>query len=248
MARWRWQWTLTKVAETRKLSRKLDALEAKNLEVKNSRNSLEGNMQKYLAVVSVCWIFLLGAHLRAQQADFAFGGGSLYSAPANTNGNALPSMSGGTYLGFSGDLLFKGNLGIQGEVNWRATQGLYAGQIPYRPVLWDFNAIYSRRLSPRVGAEALGGIGGEAVRFYSGQANCDFYGNCTNYVSSHHFLVDVGGGVRLYVYHNFFVRPEARLYYILNNNGTGSINTYPGFSSNVALRYGAFIGYTFGGK
>ncbi len=78
--------------------------------------------------------------------------------------------------------------------------------------------MYARRFTKYFGVEALAGIGGESIRFYSNSySNCDFYGNCTNYVSSNHFMGDFGGGVRFYPYGNFFVRPEMRLYLINNN-------------------------------
>ncbi len=175
----------------------------------------------------------------AQQIDVAFAGGSLFSSGNSFNSLGFaPAEGGGTFIGFNGDVLFKGNLGIQGEVNWRASQTLYGGQVPYRPLFWDFNAIYARRFTQRVGAEALGGIGGESIRFYTGQGSCDYYGNCSNYVSSNHFMADVGGGIRLYVWRNAFVRPEVRLYLVHNNVE---------FSSSYPVRYGVSLGYTFGG-
>jgi hypothetical protein len=185
---------------------------------------------------SIC---VLAASAWAQQVDAAFAGGSLLSSSNSFNSFGLtPAEGGGAFVGFNGDVLFKGNLGVQAEVNWRASQGLYAGQFPYRPVFWDFNAIYARRFNRQFGAEVLGGIGGESIRFYQGQYNCDYYGNCTNYVSSNHFMADVGGGIRAYVWRNAFVRPEARLYLIHNNVE---------FSSGHPFRFGVSIGYTFGG-
>lgn len=206
-------------------------------------------MQRYLAVVSVCWICLVGA-LHAQQVDVAFGGGSLFSSGGTYNGGALPSLSGGTLLGASGDYLFlKHKFGVQGEANWRFDQGLYANQIPYRPLFWDFNAIYVRPFGSRLAAEFLGGGGAESVRFYSGTYNCDVSGNCTNYVSNNHFMADAGAGLRLYVFHRLFIRPEVRLYIVPNNNNGGTATTtHPGFSSQYPIRYGAFLGYTFGGN
>jgi len=57
-------------------------------------------------------------------------------------------------------------------------------------------------------------------------------------VSVNHFLGDFGGGVKLYPTNGgFFVRPEARVY-VVNNNQE--------FSSAHATRYGVSIGYTFG--
>lgn len=205
-------------------------------------------MQKYLAVASLCWIFLLGAHLQAQQVDIAIGGGSLYATGGTYNGGALPSERGGTILGVSADYLFKGKWGVQGELNWRFNQGLYANQIPYRPLFWDFNGMYFRRFNDHLGFEALAGVGAQSVRFYSGTYNCDVNGNCTNYISSNDFMVDAGAGVRLYLFHNLFIRPEARLYIVPNNNNGGTASNHPGFSSQFPLRYGAFLGYTFGGS
>lgn len=196
-------------------------------------------MRKLHAVALIALVCGMVAPALAQQVDVAFAGGSMFSAGNSFNSlGFVQGQGGGTFIGFNGDVLFRGNLGVQGEVNWRASQAVYGGQVPYRPVFWDFNAIYARRFSERLGAEALGGIGGESLRFYSGQYNCDYYGNCSNYVSSNHFVADVGGGIRLYVWRNAFVRPEVRLYLIHNNVE---------FSSSYPLRYGVSLGYTFGG-
>lgn len=198
----------------------------------------EDHVRRLLAVLCL-WMWMMAGHALAQQVDVAFGGGSL-GAPGDSfnGGNLQPTEGGGAFIGFSGDVLFHGNLGVQGEVNWRGNQGSYGGFLPYRPIFWDFNAIYARRFSKYFGAEALGGIGGESIRFYQGAVNCDEFGNCTNYVSSNHFMADFGGGIRLYPYGNFFVRPEVRLYLVNNNQE---------FSSNFPVRYGVSIGYTFGG-
>lgn len=191
-----------------------------------------------LFIASLCGVVVPAA---AQKVDVAIAGGSVISSNSSFSSSQglVPGQGGGTYIGVNGDVLFHRHLGVQGEVNWRASQGIYAGLFPYRPIFWDFNAIYARRFSPRLGAEVLGGIGGESLRFYSGQYNCDAYGNCTNYVSSNHFMADVGGGLRVYFWHNLFLRPELRLYLVHNNTQ---------FSSNYPLRYGVSLGYTFGGS
>ncbi|MFZ0951234.1 MAG: hypothetical protein WAN17_03145 [Candidatus Sulfotelmatobacter sp.] len=201
-------------------------------------------MRKLIAVAITWWICSWAPMAHAQQIDVAFAGGSLTS-PGSTfsGGELLPAEGGGAFVGFNGDVLFKpflkGNLGVQAEVNWKASQGSYGGQVPFRPIFYDFNAMYARRFTKYFGAEALAGIGGESVRFYSNSYNnCDFYGDCTNYVSSNHFMGDFGGGVRFYPYGNFFVRPEVRLY-LINNNFE--------FSSSHLVRYGFSIGYAFGG-
>jgi|SRR5579863_3390843 len=202
-------------------------------------------MKRLITVAVMWWICSYAGLARAQQIDVAIAGGSTASPGNGFSGGALlPSGAGGAFIGFNGDVLFKpllgGNLGVQAEVNWKASQGLYAGQVPYRPLFYDFNAIYVRRFNKYLGAEALAGIGGESIRFYSNSySNCDIYGNCTNYFSSNHFMGDFGGGVRFYPYRNFFVRPEMRLY-LINNNVE--------FSSGRLIRYGVSIGYAFGGN
>jgi hypothetical protein len=195
-----------------------------------------------LGVSSIC-ICLLTVATQAQQFDGAFGiGGVKSTTAANAANNYSPqSVGGGTFLGFSGDFLFPKHYGIEGEVFWRAKQNTYnpfiSGQ-PFRPIFWDFNGIYERNFAKRVGVELLAGIGEESVRFYQPFITCSFT-SCTNYTSVGHFMGDFGGGLRLYVTPNVFVRPEARVYLIRNNFE---------FSSGHAERFSVSIGYTFGGS
>ena len=51
-------------------------------------------------------------------------------------------------------------------------------------------------------------------------------------------VVDVGGGIRYYVWGHVFVRPEGHFYHIVNNTAE--------FSNNNVIRVGASIGYTIG--
>jgi hypothetical protein len=178
---------------------------------------------------------------QAQKVDLAFGL-STVEAPGIGNltvsdtSHAPVSLTGGAYPGFSGDVLFYHNLGVGAEVFWRASQAdNYAQQgFNYRPLFYDINAVYSPRIVPHVYAELVGGVGALSTRFYTG-TSCGAY-SCSNYQSSNHFDVDFGGGIKLYPMHNFFIRPEARVYFINNNTD---------FSSNHAMRYGLSIGYTF---
>jgi hypothetical protein len=178
---------------------------------------------------------------QGQKVDLAFGLSTM-EAPGRGNltisdtTHAPVSLTGGAYPGFSGDVLFYHNLGVGAEVFWRASQAdNYAQQgFSYRPLFYDINAVYSPRIVSHVRAELVGGIGSLSTRFYTG-TNCGAY-SCTNYQSSNHFDVDLGGGLKFYPAHNFFIRPEARVYFINNNTD---------FSSNHAMRYGLSIGYTF---
>lgn len=198
-------------------------------------------MKTLKIAVGVFAFFILTIFAQAQQVDAAIGLGTVSSASTNFSNvftNFKQSLRGGTFMSFSGDAFIKGNLGVEGEVAWRTSKTLYAGALPYRPLFWDFNAIYAPRFSKFFGVEALAGIGAESARFYTG-LNCSGFTGCTNYTSRSHFMGDFGGGLRLYPFGNFFVRPEARLYLINNNTE---------FSSGKAVRYGISIGYTFGGK
>ena len=172
----------------------------------------------------------------AQQFDAALGFSAL-TAPQPTidnSGTLFPSVRGGLYPSFSADVLIKHHLGVQGEFAWRARQNNYGGVVPYRPIFFDFNGIWAPQIGKKLGAELMGGVGVEDLRFY-GQPNYSSFGY-TNYVSSKHFAEHLGAGLRYYVWGNVFVRPEAHLYFVNNNNE---------FSSGRVARFGFSIGYSF---
>lgn len=197
----------------------------------------EKNLKK-LTWVAVSIVFcLIGATAFAQQLDVGFGVSTTSSASGKLS-NALffPSDRGGTYPGFSADFLLHNRFGVEGELFWRASQNLYGGYEPYRPVFYSFNAIWAPRLTKNLTAEVLGGIGGEDIRFY-GIPNYNPLSGFTNYTSSNHFMGDFGGGIRAYIWHSAFLRPEVRVY-LINNNVE--------FSSNHVVRYGVTLGYSFG--
>ena len=175
----------------------------------------------------------------AQKVDFAFGVSTVQAPGASSaDSNHTPvSLTGGTYPGFSGDVLFWHNLGVGAEVYWKANQRDYAGDPsqPFRPIFLDFDAVYSPKLAKHTYLELVAGIGALDTRIY---ANGCGNGYNTNYCVDKHFMGDIGGGLKIYPAGGFFVRPEARLY-LVNNN----LN----FSSARVARYGLSIGYTFGG-
>ena len=189
------------------------------------------------AAVLVCGF--LGLAANAQQLDFGFGYSTTTAAGPTVSSSTLlelPSMKGGGYPSFSADFLTRRRLGLEGEMSWRGHQNLYGGNQPYRPIFWAFNAIWAPKLSKNFTAEVLGGIGAEDLRFY-GITSCSSYYLCTNYASSNHFMGDFGAGLRAYVWHDVFIRPEVREYLINNNQE---------FSSGHVTRYGATLGYSFG--
>jgi hypothetical protein len=182
-------------------------------------------------------IFALSTVAHAQQVDFAFGM-STVDAPGASTANGIDhqqvSLTGGAYPSFSGDVLIHKRIGLQGELAWKASRAIYPGpEIPYRPLFWDFNAIYAPKLASHAELELLGGIGAESTRFYVGTV-CGAF-SCSNFQSSNHFMGHFGAGIKLYPARNFFIRPEAHLYLVNNNQE---------FSSARAVRYGVSIGYT----
>jgi hypothetical protein len=194
---------------------------------------------KKLTVVAIAAAFLiLASNAFAQGFDAAFGFGTITSSSATTNnGLIFPSERGGLYPGFSADLLVHHRLGVEGDLFWRASQGSYGGE-PYRPIFYSFNAIWVPHITKNVTGEVLAGIGAEDLRFYN-TLNYNSFAGYTNYVSSNHFMGDVGAGLRAYFWHDAFIRPEVRLYLIHNNVE---------FSSGEVVRFGASIGYSFGGR
>ena len=199
-------------------------------------------MRYKLPLVLLCLLLVITVSAHAQQFDMAFAV-SMVTAPSASaaTGNFTPqTIGGGTYVGFSGDYLFVHNFGVQGEINWRASQNLYGGNQPFRPLFIDFNGICVPHVSERVQPEFKAGLGVASVRFYTPTFTCDFFsGSCTNYDTRNHFMGDLGAAVRLYVHGHIFVRPEAQVYLIHNNVE---------FSSGHAERLGVSIGYTFGSQ
>jgi hypothetical protein len=188
-----------------------------------------------MAVLAV--LFMIQGTVHAQQFDVGFGVGTLTapSASSASGSHQAVSLTGGAYPVFSADILLKQRFGISGELAWRASQNLYAGFAPYRPLFYDFNGIYAPKLGKHAAAELSGGIGWESLRFYQGFTSCGAF-SCTDFVSSNHFMGHLGAGLRYYFRGHFFVRPEADLYLINNNQE---------FSSARATRFGVSLGYSF---
>lgn len=196
-------------------------------------------MRKFAFFATVFAFFALGSLASAQQGDAMFGFGTVMSpGAAGCNFFTCPEK-GGLYPNISGDVIFHHRIGVGFDAVWRGGVGDFGGTgQPYRPILYDFNAVYQPRIAKRVGLDLMGGIGWQSTRFYSynNSFSCVYGFGC--YTSSNHFLVDVGAGLRYYVFGHLFIRPEAHYYNILNNTDV--------FSSGNVVRVGASIGYTIG--
>jgi len=191
-------------------------------------------------IACFCALFLVQATAHAQQIDVAFSGGTLTAPAATTNNTTITeSLRGGFYPAFSGDVLFYHHLGVGAEVAWRGSQNYYrpdaySTTLPYRPVLFDFDAVYAPSLPFHlIQPQLQAGIGVEDVRFYC--ASCGNY--YQTYSTVKHFMGHFGVGLKFYAFGNFFIRPEADVYLVHNNVE---------FSSLYATRVGIAIGYTLG--
>lgn len=200
-------------------------------------------MRKLAFLATVFAFFVLPNLASAQQGDAMLGFGTIVSPGAGACGSAVNFTcpeKGGLYINFGADVIFHRRMGFGFDAAWKASQGSYGGVggQPYRPILFDFNGVYQPRVSKKVGADLMAGIGWQSTRFYGYQptSNCVYFGAC--YQSSNHFLVDLGAGIRYYAYGHVFIRPEVRYYKIFNNTVD--------FTSGNVIRVGASIGYTIG--
>ena len=179
---------------------------------------------------------------QAQKIDIAFGVSTTLAPGADScSGNCQinQSLAGGAFPGVSGDVLFWHNLGVGAEVFWRGSQGAgnYFNEIGvnYRPVFYNFNAVYSPKLASHAYLELVAGVGAMSTHLYE-CSDCGITGGSSEVASSTHFDGDFGAGLKLYLLKGLFVRPEARIYLINNNTN---------FAGSYATRVGASIGYTF---
>lgn len=203
-------------------------------------------MRKLALLAAVLSILLIANLASAQQADAMFGFGTVTSpgAPAcnvsSSTSQLICPEKGGLYPNIGADVIFHRRIGFGFDVAWRGSQGAYGGTggQPYRPIIWDINGVYQPRISKKAGLDLMGGIGWQSTRYYGyiPTSGCTYFGAC--YLSSNHFLVDAGAGVRYYVWGHVFVRPEVHYYNIINNTSD--------FTSNNLFRVGASIGYTIG--
>ncbi|MGO9864066.1 MAG: hypothetical protein ACLPLR_10690 [Terriglobales bacterium] len=182
---------------------------------------------------------------QAQRLDIGFGGSTTLAPQASfvSGVESAPSLKGGTFINFGGDALFWHNLGFGAEVVWKAGSrdcpdaicGSDSG-ISYRPLFYNFNAVYSPKIASHAYLELVGGIGALDTHYSACTLSGMQCGGNQLISSSNHFDVDLGGGIKLYPHGGFFIRPEARFYYINNNTD---------YSANHAARVGVSIGYTF---
>src|SRR6478672_10413243 len=100
-------------------------------------------------LVLVAALFVLACVGAQAQLDVAMGLSTVNGPSASSaTGNYAPqNIGGGAYISFSADYLMWHNLVFGGQISWRASQNLWGGQLPFRPIFYDFNGVYAPRLS-----------------------------------------------------------------------------------------------------
>lgn len=158
--------------------------------------------------------------------------GTLYGTP----------RLGGTFGKVGADLMLTPHFGVNGEVDFRFSQGAYAG-LTYRPTFYDFNGVwlpFGDRFK-RVVPELEAGLGGANLKFYYPSSYCDAFAGCSSsnqYIeSSNHLQVHFAAGIRFYVTHHVFIRPQIDAHWV---------NNFYQFGSNWVPEYGAAVGWSFG--
>ncbi|MGA3209916.1 MAG: hypothetical protein ABSD20_01335, partial [Terriglobales bacterium] len=186
-------------------------------------------MKKLTFLVLLCALFALSKSSQAQQFDFGVGASTVLAPSTsygNSSGNYTQTVGTGTYINFGGDFLFWHHVGIDIDGAVRANesyynQSLYGYGAPFRPVFYDFNAIWAPPLGRKLSAELVAGVGVQDIRAY-GYYNCNGFVGCTNYTSVNNFQADFGAGLRYYFHGNAFIRPEVRFYVVPNQNNASN--------------------------
>ena len=194
-------------------------------------------MRRFRSLTFACTLVLFACLARAQQIDLLVSGSTLFAPKYNNSSLAYPppAQKGGVYPGFSIEYIRKDHLGFNAEMMFRDHKTLYNGYQEYRPYFYDVNAVFAPRLGLKTQGDFMAGFGAETLLFYNTFGTCN-YSNCLVNVNSTHFMLHLGGGVRYYVWREFFIRPEVHYYRVINNSQ---------FNSDNIFRAGASIGYTF---
>lgn len=203
--------------------------------------------RRCLAFTSILPFCLVVARAQSE-VDVAVG---LGTAQDQSNGQSIDPLGtgvasptgaiNGLFMKVSGGVMFKPSFGAGFETSFRPAQGDYAG-LQYRPLFYDFNAIYKPPVkSKRWVPELQAGLGGANVKFYANQSSCNSLTGCSTsnlfLTSANHLQVHIGGGLRYYFTDHFFLRPEVDAHWV---------NNFSQFGNNWVPEYGMSIGYTLG--
>ena len=176
------------------------------------------------AILAIAALFIFSAFSSAEpRIDVYFGMGTMSVGAASPLEDAYgtlflrPSLDG-VFGTFGGAVMFKPSFGVGAEVSVRFRQGDYVF-LGYRPVFYDFNAIWTPSLGMRIMPEFQAGFGGVRTSFYD--ASSPYYDYNTGRYStlaarSSHFQLHAGAGLRIYVTRRVFVRPQLDYHWVRN--------------------------------
>lgn len=197
-------------------------------------------MRRSFSFAFVCAIFAAATFAQAQTLDLAVGGNTLWSPknPTASVGFIPPPLKGGVYPSVSAEYIGEGHFGLLAEGAFRYHYTYYDNFQQYRPVMYDFNAVYATRMANKTRGDFMAGIGGESLLFYAPSYICGIpTGGCRTFLNSNHLAFHAGVGIKYMAWRNVFVRPEAHWYFVRNNFQ---------FHSDNVFRVGVSVGYTFG--
>ena len=146
-----------------------------------------------------------------------------------------PSL-GGFFAHIGASVFVTKHVGVGAEISWRTSQGDYAG-IPYRPILYNVDAIFrpAKFTTTRLAPELRAGIGGARLHFSPvDDQSCAQVSGCP---ASHHFQQHLGAAVRWYLTDHLFLRPALDLHHV---------NNFFEFGSTWVPQYSVGIGYSLG--
>jgi hypothetical protein len=205
-------------------------------------HSQGGGLRTFAFVVFAGALLGIASGAGAQQVDFAVGGSTVWSSKNTTAaiGFIPPPERGGTYPSISLEYVSPRKIGWNAELAFREKRAIYNGFQPYRPFIYDLNAVYAPRFDAKIRGDFMAGVGGQTVLFYTEVAPCGLAaGGCRVNLNSTHLSLHAGAGVKYYFWRNFFARPEAHWYYVVNNTQ---------FHSNNLVRVGVSVGHTWGSR
>jgi hypothetical protein len=167
------------------------------------------------------------------------------SDPFNASGPPASCVAGPTMGGvfgvFGADFMITPHLGFNGEYTFRFAQANYLSSegLTLRPNFYDFNAVYQPSSGDKRIVPVLeGGIGGAKMSFYLSQSAGTLFTQSQFFVSSNHFQVHGGAGVKLYVKSDLFIKPQFDIHYVPNLTNQ--------YGRNVVPEVTISVGYTFG--
>ncbi|MHB8735195.1 MAG: hypothetical protein ACYC6M_07845 [Terriglobales bacterium] len=186
---------------------------------------------------TAAWLALVGFSLcgaaTAQSVDVFFGLNALTAQQAQSS---IPRFGGGLFPSVGADVMLLHTFGVGAEFTYRQKQNNYANTSA-RPSYYDVNAIWMPFHLPFLTPEIQIGLGSAHLKAYQNVANCNGAANCFNVAEANHLTGHIGAGLRIYLTHGLFLRPEAHFYYIRHNLT----------AARTAQRYGISLGYSFGG-